>query len=161
MKTEIDTLKAKHTWDLVKPPPDTNIIDSMWIYNIKWDGEKNQIKDRLVGKRYTQQLRVDYNKTWAGVTCLKSVCMTTAIATKLNLKLWRLNLVGAYLNNLTKENIYMKQPKGFVKPGYEDYVCKLIHMIYGMMQGRHNWYETLSKTYNDLGYTMSCTDSCV
>ena len=29
----------------------------------------------------------------------------------------------------------MKQPEGFVEPGFEDYVCKLIHMIYGMMQG--------------------------
>jgi hypothetical protein len=29
MKTKIDTLKAKHTWDLVKPPPGANIMDSM------------------------------------------------------------------------------------------------------------------------------------
>ena len=41
MKTEMGTLKAKHTWDLVKPPPGANIMDSMWIYDIKWDGEGN------------------------------------------------------------------------------------------------------------------------
>ena len=35
MKTEIETLKAKHTWDLVKPPPGANIMGSMWIYDIK------------------------------------------------------------------------------------------------------------------------------
>jgi hypothetical protein len=29
MKTEIDTLKAKHTWDSVKPPPGANIMNSM------------------------------------------------------------------------------------------------------------------------------------
>ena len=40
----------------------------------------------------------------------------------------------------------MKQPEGFIELGYEDYVCKLVHMIYGMMQGAHDWYETLSKT---------------
>ena len=34
-------------------------------------------------------------------------------------------------------------------------------MIYGMMQGAHDWYETLGKTYKDLGYTNSCTDPCV
>jgi Reverse transcriptase (RNA-dependent DNA polymerase) len=147
MRMEMDTLKAKHTWDLVKLPPGANIMGSMWVYDIKWDGEGNQIKDkaRLVGKGYTQQLGVDYNETWAGVTRLESVHMTAAIAAKFNLKLWRLNSVGAYLNSLTKEDIYMKQPEGFIEPGYEDFICKLIHMIYGTMQGGHDWYKHLAK----------------
>ena len=70
MKAKIETLRAKHTWDLVQPPPEANIMGSMWVYDIKWDGEGNRIKDRarLVGKGYTQQLRIDYNETWAGVT---------------------------------------------------------------------------------------------
>jgi Reverse transcriptase (RNA-dependent DNA polymerase)/Pol polyprotein, beta-barrel domain/GAG-pre-integrase domain/gag-polypeptide of LTR copia-type len=163
MQVEMDTLRKKHTWDLVKPPPGANIMDSMWVYDIKWDGEGNRIKDkaRLVGKGYTQQLGVDYNETWAGVTRLESVRMTAAIAARRNLKLWRIDFVGAYLNSLTKEDIYMKQPEGFVEPGYEDYVCKLVHTIYGTMQGAHDWYETLSKTYKDLGYTTSRADPCV
>ena len=163
MQVEMDTLKKKHTWDLVKPPPGANIMDSMWIYDIKWDGEGNRIKDkaRLVEKGYTQQLGIDYNETWAGVTRLESVRMTAAIAAQLDLKLWRIDFVGAFLNSLTKEDIYMKQPKGFVEPGYEDYVCKLIHTIYGTMQGAHDWYETLNKTYEDLGYTTSRADPCV
>ena len=81
--------------------------------------------------------------------------MTTAITVKLNLKLWRIDFVGAYLNSLTKEDIYMKQPEGFIKGGYEDYVCKLVHTIYGTMQGVHDQYEMLNKTYNDLGYKAS------
>ena len=55
----------------------------------------------------------------------------------------------------------MKQPEGFVKPGYEDYVAKLVHTIYGTMQDAHDWYETLSMTFDKLGYTKSCTDPCV
>jgi transposase InsO family protein len=163
MQVEMDTLKTKHTWDLVKPPPEANIMDSMWIYDIKWDGEGNRIKDkaRLVGKGYTQQLGIDYNETWAGVTRLESVRMTAAIAAKLDLKLWRIDFVGAYLNSLTKEDIYMKQPEGFVETGYEDYVCKLIHTIYGTMQGGHDWYETLGKTFDDLKYITSRADPCV
>jgi hypothetical protein len=80
--------------------------------------------------------------------------MTAAVAAKYDLKLWRIDFVGAYLNSLTKEDIYMKQPEGFVQAGYEDYVCKLIHTIYGTMQGGHDWYETLCGTYDDLGYTL-------
>ncbi len=115
----------------------------------------------LVGKGFTQQLGIDYNETWAGVTRLKSIRMTAAIAAKFDLKLWRIDFVGAYLNSLTKEDIYMKQPEGFVQPGFEDYVCKLIHTIYGTMQGAHDWYETLTNTYDKLGYTTSRADPCV
>ena len=163
MRVEMDTLKRKHTWDLVKLPAGANVMDSMWVYDIKWDGEGNRIKDkaRLVGKGYTQQLGVDYNETWAGVTRLESVRMTAAIAARYDLKLWRINFVGAYLNSLTKEDIYMKQPEGFVEPGFEDHVCKLVHTIYGTMQGAHDWYETLKETYNQLGYTTSRADPCV
>ena len=35
MKKEMDTLIAKHTWDLVQAPPGANIMDSMWVYDIK------------------------------------------------------------------------------------------------------------------------------
>jgi hypothetical protein len=87
--------------------------------------------------------------------------MTAAIAAKFDLKLWRIDFVGAYLNSLTKEDIYMKQPEGFIEPGYEDYVCKLIHTIYGTMQGGHDWFETLGGTYNKLGYITSRADPCV
>ena len=52
----------------------------------------------------------------------------------------------------------MKQPEGFVKSRYEDHVCKLIHTIYGTMQGGHDWFETLSGTYDDLGYSTSQAD---
>ena len=55
----------------------------------------------------------------------------------------------------------MKQLEGFTEPGYESYICKLVHTIYGTMQGAHDWYETLGKTYKDLGYTNSCADPCV
>ena len=55
----------------------------------------------------------------------------------------------------------MKQPEGFVKPGFEDYVCKLVHTIYGTMQGAHDWYETLTATYEKLGYITSRADPCI
>ncbi len=65
MRVEMDMLRKKHTWDLVKAPEGANIMGSMWVYDIKWDSEGNRIKDkaRFVGKGYTQQIGIDYNKT--------------------------------------------------------------------------------------------------
>jgi Reverse transcriptase (RNA-dependent DNA polymerase) len=163
MKAEIETLKAKRTWELVKPPPGANIMGSKWVFDIKWDGEGNRIKDkaRLVGKGFTQQYGVDYTETWAGVTQLESVRMTAAIAAKHNLILWRIDFVAAYLNSVTKEDIYMQQPEGFVEPGDEDLAAKLLRSIYGTMQGGHNWFETLGISYDKLKYITSRADPCV
>ena len=55
----------------------------------------------------------------------------------------------------------MKQPEGFVEPGYEDYTAKLVHTIYGTMQGGHDWFETLDMTYDELEYVMTHADPCV
>ena len=55
----------------------------------------------------------------------------------------------------------MKQLEGFVKPRYENHVAKLVHMIYGTMQGAHDWYETLSTIFEKLGYTKSRADPCI
>ena len=72
------------------------------------------------------------------MTRLESVQIMAAITAKLDLKLWLINFVGTYLNSLTKEDIYMRQSKGFVQAGLEDYICKLVHTIYETMQGAHN-----------------------
>ncbi len=163
MDTEYNMHIQKHTWDLVPATPEMNVMDSMWVYDIKWDGDGNRIRDkaRLVGKGYTQQLGIDYNETWAAVTRLESVRMMAAIAASMDLHLWQVDFVSAYLNSETKEDIYMRQPEGYVVPGEEDKVCKLVHTIYGTMQGVHDWFETLAKTYDDLGYYMSRADPCV
>ena len=73
------------------------------MYDIKWDGEGRQIKDKawLVGKGYTQQLGIDYNETWAAITQLESVWMTAAAAAKLDLKLWCIDFIRVYPNSLT------------------------------------------------------------
>ncbi len=87
--------------------------------------------------------------------------MSAAVTAKLDLHLWQVNFVSAYLNSEMKENIYMCQPPGYVIEGQEDKVCKLVHTIYGTMQGGHDWYKTLGKMYDDLGYKMSCADPWV
>jgi hypothetical protein len=63
------------------------------------------------------------------VARLESVRIAAAIAAKHDLKLWRLDFVGAYLNSTTKEDIYVRQAEGFIELGFEDHVAKLLHTL--------------------------------
>ena len=70
--------------------------------------------------------------------------MTATVTAKYDLKLWQIDC-----QSLPKQsNKGMKQPEGFVEPRYENHVAKLVHTIYGTMQGAHDWYETLSTTFD-------------
>ncbi|KAF7372247.1 Gag-Pol polyprotein [Mycena venus] len=163
MDVEIAMHEKKGTWELQIPPPGANVMRSMWVYNVKTDGMGDWLRDkaRLVGKGFTQVYGIDYQETWAAVARLESIRMTAAIAAKQNLHLWQIDFEAAYLNSETKEEIYMEQPQGYEVPGKEHWACQLKKTIYGTMQGRRDWAETLGRTYDDLGYVASKADPCV
>ncbi len=43
------------------------------------------------------------------------------------------------------ENVYMRQPPGFVDEQHPDYVCKLIQSLYRMHQSGHNWHNLIDE----------------
>ena len=44
------------------------------------------------------------------------------------------DIKSVYLNAMLKETIYMKAPRGVLKPGEEGKVCCLIKGLYGLKQ---------------------------
>jgi len=67
----------------------------------------------------------------------------------------------AFLNGSLDEEIYMKQPEGFVVPGKEGLVCKLQKSLYGLKQAPRIWYQTLSTFLEGLGFHKLIKDRCV
>ncbi len=46
-----------------------------------------------------------------------------------------------FLNGDLDEEIYMEQPEGFIAPGTEKKVCKLVKSLYGLKQAPKKWHE--------------------
>ena len=69
---------------------------------------------------------------------------------------------STYLNMPLKEEIYMKPPRGVLKPGQEGKVLKLLKGLYGLKQAGRGWYmEMLKVLINKIGFKRSVIDHSV
>ena len=107
------------TWDLVKAPEGRNIIDSKWVFKVKTnaDGTIERHKARLVARGFNQTAGVDFKENFSPVVKYTSIRTFCAIVNQLDLELHQRDVSTAFLNGDLQEEIYMKQPEGFVKEG--------------------------------------------
>lgn len=59
-----------------------------------------------------------------------------------NIRGWvihQMDVVSAFLNGDLLEEIYMTQPKGYIKN--ENFLCKLTKSLYGLKQASRAWYQ--------------------
>lgn len=64
----------------------------------------------------------------------------------------------AFLNALSKEEIYMRIPEGV--NAKENHVCKLKMAIYGLKQSARCWFELFDKILKEHRFQNSSVDPC-
>ncbi len=79
----------------------------------------------------------------------------------LDLEIIRLDVKTAFLYGTQDEEIYMAQPEGFVAPGREMEVCRLIKSIYGIKQAPRAWNTRFNDFLVTFGLTRSVADPCI
>jgi hypothetical protein len=166
MRDEIQQLQERGVYKLIplsEVSKDSVIIQNMWVYDVKLDGNGEVIKHkaRLVARGDKMVEGQDFDVKWAMVARMESVCMILAIAAMLGLSVKQWDFSGAYLNGVLDRAIYMKQPKGFVKLGEENLVCMLLRLLYRLIHAGHIWYNLLAEGYKDLGFRVSRADPCI
>ena len=83
MDEEYEALIEKKVWDVVLPPPDTNIIGSHWTCICKHNEDRTvRAKSRVMAQGFTQTFGVDYNETYAPLSRLASLRTIYAIAAR-------------------------------------------------------------------------------
>nr|GEV25798.1 zinc finger, CCHC-type [Tanacetum cinerariifolium] len=60
-----------------------------------------------------------------------------------------------------EEEVYMKQPKGFVMPDNEHKVCKLVKSLYGLKRAPKHWHQKFDEVVLSSGFHLNQSDKCV
>ena len=72
-----------------------------------------------------------------------------------------MDFTSAFLNGNLKEEVYTKQPEGFVEKQKEHLVCKLKHSLYGLKQSPRCWNTVLDVQLKRMGFEQSSSDPCI
>jgi hypothetical protein len=97
----------------------------------------------LVAKGYSQVKGLNFDETFALVARLESIRMLLTYATHYSFKLYQMDVKGAFLNGLIKEEVYVEQPLGFESEEYPNHIYKLHKALYRLKQAPRAWYECL------------------
>ncbi|CAL9021467.1 unnamed protein product [Prunus brigantina] len=163
MKSELSSMEKNGVWKLVNQPQGCKPIGCKWVFKTKRNskGQVDRYKARLVAKGYTQQEGIDYNETYSPVSTKDSFRVIMALVAHFDLHLHQMDVKTAFLNGNLEEDIYMKQPEGFIQEKGENLVCKLCKSIYGLKQASRQWYIKFDEVVKQYGFTENALDECI
>jgi len=72
-----------------------------------------------------------------------------------------MNVKATFSNGDLDEEVYMRQPKGFVVPGQEHRVCKLLKSLYGLKQAPKQWHQKFHKVVFKNDFHINDANKCV
>ena len=119
MKSEMDSIHQKQTWELVKLPFGRKPLPYKWVFIYKYvlDSEKWKYKAQIVAKGFKQEHGVDYNEIFSPVVKITTLRLLLGAAVIEDLDLELLDVKTAFLHRDMEEDIYMSQPVGFTAMG--------------------------------------------
>nr|GEV74575.1 retrovirus-related Pol polyprotein from transposon TNT 1-94 [Tanacetum cinerariifolium] len=132
--------------ELVPRPDYVMIIALKWIYKINLDeyGDVLKNKARLVAKGYRQEKGIDFEESFASVARIEVIRIFIANTSSKNMIIYQMDVKTAFLNGELKEEVYVRQPEGFVDPDHPTHVYRLKKALYGLKQAPRASYHTLS-----------------
>ena len=138
-------------------------MGSKWVFKQKTDAEGSVVrhKARLVAQGYSQKFGLDYDETFCPVVRFESIRTVIALAAQHELQLQQMDVMTAFLNGKLQEEVYMKQPEGFVAQGKENLVCRLKRSIYGLKQSPRCWNTVLNRKLQEMGFAQTAGDPCI
>ena len=115
----------------------------------------------LVEKGYSQVEGIDFGEIFSPVAKLTYIIFLHSIAATFDLEVEQMDVKTTFLHGDLEEEIYMKQPEGFIVKGKNELVCKLKKSLYGLNQSPRMWYKKFDTYIVGLGFVRSKDDHYV
>nr|GEX52934.1 zinc finger, CCHC-type [Tanacetum cinerariifolium] len=124
---EIRSIMENNTWVLSDLPPGCKPLGCKWIFKkkMKVDGTIDKFKARLIIQGFRQKEGFDYFDTYALVVRITTIRLLLALDAIHNLVIHQMDVKTIFLNGGLDEEVYMKQPEGFVMLGNEHKLCAI------------------------------------
>ena len=110
---------------------------------------------------YSRVSDLIYNETFDPVAKSESICLVIAFASMNGLRMHQLDVTTAFLNGGLEEEMYDKQPEGFVVEGQEHLVCKPKRSLYGFKQYPRCGNQVLNTQLMEVGFKQTPSDPCI
>ena len=149
------SLKEQKVWDLVDLLEGHRPVGNRWVFARKSDG---RYKACLVAQGFTQAFRINYQDTFSPVARFETFHKLMALTALHDWELEALDVKTAFLYGNLDEEIYMKQPEGFILKGWEKQVCRLKKSLYGLKQAALQWNKELHKSLLEMGFHRTYAD---
>ncbi|GJY26813.1 zinc finger, CCHC-type containing protein [Tanacetum coccineum] len=135
---ETYSIMGNNTWVLTDLPPGCRPLGCKWIFKrkLKVDRTIEKFKARLVIQGFKQKSGIDYFDTYTLVARISTIRLLIAMASIHSLIIHQMDVKTAFLNGELEEEIYMNQPLGFILPGNENNVCKLVDLTKEFLSSR-------------------------
>jgi histone deacetylase 1/2 len=119
---------------LVPPRKGINVIDCKWVFKIKYkgDGSLDKYKGRLVAKGFKKRYGIDYEDPFSLVIKMSTIRIILSIDVSKGWSMRQLDVQNAFLHGILDEELYMRQPPGYVDNTRPNYVCELEKALYGL-----------------------------
>ncbi|GKC82739.1 zinc finger, CCHC-type containing protein [Tanacetum coccineum] len=160
---EIGSIMENNTWVLSDLPPGCKPLGCQWIFKrkMKVDRTIDKFKAQLVIQGFKQKEGIDYFDTYTRVARITTIRLLLALAATHNLVIHQMDVKTTFLNGDLDEEVYMKQPEGFVMPGNEHKACKLVKSLYGLKQAPKQWHQKFDEVVLFSGFHLNQSDKCV
>ena len=110
---------------------------------------------------FSQKHGLDYDETFSPVVRFESLQTVIALSVQYSLKLHQMDVTTAFLKGELEEEVYMRQPDGFIAKGQEGFVCKLKRSVYGLQQSPRCWNSALDSQLRKMGFVQAPSDLCI
>jgi hypothetical protein len=153
-------LDKNEAWDLVELPTGRNPMGNKWVFKKKLnaEGKVEKYKARLVAKGYSQVEGIDLGEIFSHVAKLTSIIFMLFVVAAFDFEIEQMDVKTTFLHGDLEEEIFMKQPEGYVVKRKKELVCKLKNSMYGLKQSPRMWYQNFDTYMMGLVFTRSKED---